>query len=731
MNKIIYTAAVAVAVMTTASFAADAKISASTDNATSVNRYGQVGLINTHGAQTLGKGRFVFNMYGKAAFDKSNGTDNNFVKNVYLVNPNGTYFDADANANREYAMATMDVAIAMGITSFLDMSIMQPIYLDWKHSVTFVNGEQWQTGNKDKPQAGAGDMSIGLKAQFPFNNQHFFDMSVYGAITVPTGDASNGRFVRNSYYISKDSVGVPEAFYTISSGDAKKSTVDMKMLWTWDFRQVNSAVPVLFHTNFGIKFTTNPRTEHAFSLNSGVEVRPADFLDLFVDFSAEPRINSVSGKKYFSPVVVDSTEITRGLSSDPIRLTPGIKFLLPGGFNLSGGADFSFAKESGFFQKQLVTTSNENNGTVHYVVIETAVEPKVSFSGAIGWNGFVIPQDRDNDGIVDKQDICPDQQEDRDGYMDTDGCPDLDNDNDGVLDTEDKCPIVVGPAMNNGCPVEDRDGDKIKDTDDLCPDVAGLAEFFGCPNPDRDGDRVLDSWVTEQGLAHRYAEIGSGVDKCPEEKGSIDNSGCPVNDKDGDGITDAEDACPELFGITQFGGCPNPDRDGDGIADPWVAELGMSARFAAMAKGFDKCPEQPETVNGFEDEDGCPDVKEEPKAQEIQRGNIVLRGVNFETGKAILTNDSYNTLDKVVESMKEWPEIKIEVSGHTDNVGSAEANKRLSYNRAKAVMNYFVQQGIPESRLRAIGMGMESPVAENTTADGRALNRRVELKRID
>ncbi len=124
-------------------------------------------------------------------------------------------------------------------------------------------------------------------------------------------------------------------------------------------------------------------------------------------------------------------------------------------------------------------------------------------------------------------------------------------------------------------------------------------------------------------------------------------------------------------------------------------------------------------------------VPEQPKAREIPRGNVILRGVNFMTGKAILTQDSYSVLDEVLASLTEWPEIKIEISGHTDNTGSAKLNKELSYNRAKAVREYFITKGISADRLTAVGYGPDKPVADNKTADGRAQNRRVELHRID
>jgi len=142
-------------------------------------------------------------------------------------------------------------------------------------------------------------------------------------------------------------------------------------------------------------------------------------------------------------------------------------------------------------------------------------------------------KDTDNDGVVDKKDLCPDTPE---GVMvDENGCP-IDTDKDGVPDYLDECPSVPGLKEFKGCP--DTDGDGIPDKDDECPDVAGLAIHKGCP--DSDGDGVPDK-----------------DDRCPDTpKGyKVDRFGCPV-DRDRDGIIDSEDDCPDEPGVAELKGCP-------------------------------------------------------------------------------------------------------------------------------------------------------------------------------
>lgn len=107
--------------------------------------------------------------------------------------------------------------------------------------------------------------------------------------------------------------------------------------------------------------------------------------------------------------------------------------------------------------------------------------------------------------------------------------------------------------------------------------------------------------------------------------------------------------------------------------------------------------------------------------------SFVLDNVNFETGKADLKPESYPVLDELVTYLTRKDDERIEIGGHTDNVGKPAANLALSMERAKAVMNYVISKGIDPNRLTAKGYGMTQPIAENTTAAGRAQNRRTEV----
>lgn len=144
-------------------------------------------------------------------------------------------------------------------------------------------------------------------------------------------------------------------------------------------------------------------------------------------------------------------------------------------------------------------------------------------------------KDTDSDGILDKDDNCPELF----GSKEHKGCPDTDAD--GVVDTEDNCINEAGPIENNGCPFPDLDGDGILDKDDDCPNEFGSIKHRGCP--DTDGDGLVDS-----------------IDNCIHEAGPIQNLGCPFPDMDGDGVPDKDDECPEVPGPISNKGCePLPE----------------------------------------------------------------------------------------------------------------------------------------------------------------------------
>ncbi len=330
--------------------------------------------------------------------------------------------------------------------------------------------------------------------------------------------------------------------------------------------------------------------------------------------------------------------------------------------------------------------------------------PQTNATFGSSWAGHIIASvglslftgagrliDSDGDGIPDKRDACPATP--LGATVDLRGCP-MDSDGDGVYDGLDQCPNTPAGAHVDprGCPM-DSDSDGVYDGIDQCPNTpaGALVDAKGCPI-DSDGDGVPD-----------------GLDKCPNTPAgaTVDSTGCPL-DSDKDGVPDGLDKCPNTppgTPVDSVGCTLAKDSDGDGVDD-----------------SRDKCPgTAPGTrVDAF----GCP-ILFTP-----ERRPVVLRGVTFETGKSALRPESYALLDVVAQSLLDNPEIRIEVAGYTDNTGSAAVNTGLSQARADAVRAYLASRGVSPARMVSKGYGPGSPIATNTTAAGRAQNRRVELHQL-
>ena len=283
-------------------------------------------------------------------------------------------------------------------------------------------------------------------------------------------------------------------------------------------------------------------------------------------------------------------------------------------------------------------------------------------------------KDTDNDGVPDKKDACPLIP----GLVQFNGCPDTDGD--GITDSADACPTVAGKTELHGCPDTDNDG--IADKDDACPDIAGLVQFSGCPDTDEDG--VMDK-----------------NDKCPTVKGPAKFNGCP--DTDGDGIIDKEDKCPTEKGTEATGGCP--DTDGDGIIDK-----------------DDKCP----TIAGTLANIGCPELKIEDKAVI----DLAVKSIQFENKSDQLKESSIPILDQLAIMLLNYPNYNVNISGHTDDKGKDSDNMLLSEKRAQKCVEYLINKGVNTKRLTAKGYGETKAIANNKTAEGRQMNRRVEFELV-
>jgi OOP family OmpA-OmpF porin len=219
------------------------------------------------------------------------------------------------------------------------------------------------------------------------------------------------------------------------------------------------------------------------------------------------------------------------------------------------------------------------------------------------------------------------------------------------------------------------------------------------PGDDSDGDLVIDT-------LDQCAATPAGI--------AVDPNGCPLAvappDADGDGVADGEDRCPDSTPGTLI------DPQGCAAKIPSLPPEDVDSDADGILDAGDACPDTPADMKV--DERGC--------AQAAQ--TLVLRNIGFANGSSELTPESHAVLDLIVAGLAGQPAMRLQIVGHTDDVGAEAYNLQLSQDRAAAVLAYLAEHGIATDRLSSTGEGEGQPVADNASAEGRALNRRVEFR---
>jgi len=372
----------------------------------------------------------------------------------------------------------------------------------------------------------------------------------------------------------------------------------------------------------------------------------------------------------------------------PERVTDGLDLIVP----LGAGLKYQISNRFAIQYKYVYNFTNkdlrdENRGAE--VPIYQSVDGNDRFGKHVFSFIFTLGNtaDKDKDGVPDKRDLCLDTPPAV--QVDKDGCP-IDSDKDGVPDYLDKSPNTPAGVKvdKEGRPL-DSDKDGVPDYLDKSPNTPAGVKVDAEGRPiDTDKDGVPD-------YLGKCADTPAGI--------KVDANGCPV-DSDNDGVPDYLDKSPNTPAGVKVDAEGRPiDTDKDGVPDY-----------------LDKCPEE----FGIAENKGCPEVKEETKKVFTK----ALQGIQFEAGKDVIKKSSYQILDMIADIMKLNPAYSLEINGHSDSQGDDYKNLVLSQQRADAVKLYLVGKGINEDRMTSKGYGETMPVADNSTAAGRAKNRRVEFK---
>jgi outer membrane protein OmpA-like peptidoglycan-associated protein/opacity protein-like surface antigen len=341
--------------------------------------------------------------------------------------------------------------------------------------------------------------------------------------------------------------------------------------------------------------------------------------------------------------------------------------------------------------------------------------------------------DEDNDGISGSEDLCPEEAEDYDGYEDGDGCPEMDNDGDGILDINDKCTNEAedkdGYEDEDGCPDLDNDGDGIPDVADKCPNEAedkdGVEDEDGCPEYEEVkleekymlmGDEIFESnsaMIKVEGKK-QLDEIINKIQRYPEGskwriEGHMDSNG---NKRFLRNLS-LERAKAVLEYLSYFGGLKREN----------FQVMGMGDNQPVGDNNTEEGRRQNRRIEIISESSGS--TQDTGSAEEEFNQFILRVDDSFEPNSSTLNDLAKILLKEIVDYIKARPDSKWRIEGYTDNQGSASSQKKTSLERAEAVYNYLISEGLSESQFTVEGLGNTNNISTNDTELGRSTNRRI------
>jgi outer membrane protein OmpA-like peptidoglycan-associated protein len=657
--------------------------------------------------------------------------------------------------------------LSIGISPYFDIGVSLPVYVDAMELNTENNGNRpcFNAGicKEGKFAGGQGDLRLMAKLRAPFPDEILVDLAFIGGITINTGHTNAyGLWVRDMSYINindKDNrlIWNGDQASTYTNG---LNLLNVGLAATFDFNKIRAQVPLRWHLNYSYRMTLGEKVNEkdikaeypkVQTFSTAMEWTPSHFISLFGEYYRDMPTKS--------PAMVEGdfglSTITLGTSlhfTESFDFQIGIQMLVPG-------------SQDEHYIKDLNHEIGRYNATLM---------PKIM--PFIGLNGKLFSKE-------------PEEEEYRNPDTDGDGICDpwvsetgRQNEFTRVCAGIDLCPYEKGKESNNGCPLKkeayrnpDTDGDGVCDPwvseegregefsnctgIDLCPYEAGTKENSGCPVVEsvsaeptimfsaspgsvQAGKSATLSWITTDA---EEVEIDNNVGKVQPrgtKKVSPTETTTYTITVKGKGGTKSEtvDVVIEAASAPTavFSAAPEVIQKGQSVTLTWMTtnatEVSIEGVGVVPAKGTKKLsPAENTTYTIVVKGEGGQTIEtvdvrvEEPKIE----AKVNLKGVNFLSGKAELTLVARRVLDGVVEQLLAAPTVKIEIHGHTDNVGKPASNQDLSERRAKAVAGYLASKGVKAGRMKAVGFGQDSPIADNSTASGRELNRRIEMIRVD
>jgi len=682
----------------------------------SFNYYGQLGVHKTQSAQTLGHGRLGLGFFLEGADLYSTIEGENFRM---MDNPN-----AEPWALNNYLGGNFYLFLSLGLSDYFDISASIPAYGEYlRVRATDVN----ETYDKYLSSGGQGNVFISIKLGAPLGP---VDLALNPGIGINTGKENHdnqydyGAWVRDPMFINVSETyrmgtnGLPSS-YTNSNNFFK-----LGFAGTMDFNRIPAKIPLLFHLNYAYRWTLGTDGKNFPNVSSfatALEWTPVEFVSLYGEYYTDmpakwPTANDTN-------ITVDLNTVSLGTS-----------------FHLSKHTDIQlgtqiFVGNKDKYMSQLTTNlgtdPRSDNKDNQKIVYNARLVPDYTFYGGITVKLFTM----------EPTPVVEEEEEEEYRNPDTDG--------DGVCDPWvsetgrqrefkkicsgiDLCPYEEGPASNKGCPEKQADA---------AP--APTILFTVSPDVVNKGQSVTLTWQVTNASSVEIDGIGT-VDVSGSKKVKPTANTTYTLTAKGEGGTKSSSVDVELAAgpvpSILFSANPESVQTGHPVTLKWEVTNSTEVKIdngigKVQPKGSKQVKPTSTTAytltavgeGGTKSETVDVEVTEPPPIE----ARVNLQGVTFGSGNATLTLNAKKVLDGVAEQLLANPKVKIEIQGHTDNQGKPATNQDLSERRAKAVVGYLATKGVSTSRMKAVGYGQDVPIGDNKTAEGRELNRRIEMVRVD
>jgi outer membrane protein OmpA-like peptidoglycan-associated protein len=750
--------------------------------ANNLNIYGQAGIHKTQSAKTLGHGRF-----GLGFFVEGAGL-NNIIQNERFSYTCSENSEGCSFGMSNYVGGNVYPFLSLGLSDYFDFGISLPIYGDYLR-VDYPDDDNLSAGGWGDLLISS-KVRVPFEDDFPLNLALVLGFSIATGKQDLREVRGYGPWVRSPAYLNVNSdypllQGENTSPYTNLNSAGK-----VGLAVTFDFEKMRNKIPLQFHLNWGYRMMLGESgNDYPGVQNMAValELTPAEFITLFTEFYADIPSKSPKLSEEFS--FADLSTATAGISfhlSKKVDIQLGAQFLLGDDSKYVNNLAINLADSKyATYNARLIPNIMAFGGlTVQLFVIEEEWEEEYRNPDTDG-DGICDPWVRETgrqqefSRVCTGLDLCPYEE----GSLENRGCPQEEaveaapptvvfsvnpetvaegqyvtlkwiTTNATDVSIEGIGSVSLPQGSKRVRPTETTTytitvtgpgGTRTESVEVTVEAAAGPSVIFNSSQESiQPGQTVTLSWIVTDATEVSIEGVGivpPGV-VLPKDSKKVkptETTTYTITAKGLGGITtetlEVVVETPPVPTII-FTASAETIQKGQNVTLNWVVNNATEVSIEGIGKvpaQFSRKLKPTETTTytlTATGPGGTQMAMVDVEVEEIAK-KVNLKGVNFLSGKAELTLDARRVLDDVAEQLLASPEVKIEIHGHTDNQGTAKANQDLSERRAKAVVSYLARKGVGANRMRAVGLGQDVPIADNKTADGRELNRRIEMIRMD